>query len=52
MIFFMSREGVWDPEAWHKSNTSRSASPVVDGKSVTFEQGKKIEMYVLMFILL
>lgn len=37
------RDGVWDPEAWHKSNMSRSASPAVDGKTVLVE-GKKLEL--------
>eukprot|EP00794_Sanderia_malayensis_P014049 gene14049-15510_t len=41
--FFVS-SGVWDPKAWHESEKSRSASPVVDGKCATFEHGKKIEL--------
>lgn len=42
--FTFFRDGIWDIEAWHKSSTSRSASPAVDGKCVTFESGKKIEL--------
>lgn len=41
---FFVRNGVWDPEAWHKSSTSRSASPAVDGRCATLEHGKKIEL--------
>ena len=37
-------DGVWDIEAWHKSSSSRCASPAVDGKCVTFDTGKKIEL--------
>jgi len=37
------KDGCWDPELWHKSNTSRSASPAVDGKSVVVD-GKKVEL--------
>ncbi|XP_057294863.1 eukaryotic translation initiation factor 4E transporter-like isoform X1 [Hydractinia symbiolongicarpus] len=40
---FFNKDGVWDPEAWHKSNMSRSASPAVDGKTVLVE-GKKLEL--------
>ena len=41
---FCCRNGVWDIEVWHKSSSSRSASPAVDGKCVTFDSGKKIEL--------
>eukprot|EP00795_Rhopilema_esculentum_P016039 gene16039-7384_t len=37
-------DGVWDIQAWHKSSSSRCASPAVDGKCVTFDTGKKIEL--------
>jgi len=38
------KNGPWDIESWHKSSSSRSQSPAVDGKSVTFDSGKKIEL--------
>eukprot|EP00111_Clytia_hemisphaerica_P011414 TCONS_00033427-protein len=38
------KDGKWDPEAWHRSDDSRSASPqVINGKTVLAE-GKKIEL--------
>ena len=29
---FLNSEGKWDPEMWHKSNTSRANSPVVENQ--------------------
>ncbi|XP_065664108.1 uncharacterized protein LOC100200187 isoform X2 [Hydra vulgaris] len=39
---FFTREGIWDPEAWHKSSTSRSESPLVESKLAS--EGKKIQV--------